>query len=74
MGPAIKFRAIQERTRITDIQVQVGRTGALTPVAYLAPVNVGGAMVSRATLHNEDEIRKKTFASGIWFLSSGPGM
>ena len=61
---AIKFRAIQERTRITDIQVQVGRTGALTPVAYLAPVNVGGAMVSRATLHNEDEIRKKDIRIG----------
>ncbi len=56
---AVKFKALQERTRILDIQVQVGRTGALTPVAHLAPVNVGGAMVSRATLHNEDEIRKK---------------
>jgi DNA ligase (NAD+) len=61
---AVKFKALQERTRITDIQVQVGRTGALTPVAHLAPVNVGGATVSRATLHNEDEIQKKDIRIG----------
>ncbi|UCD32708.1 MAG: NAD-dependent DNA ligase LigA [Desulfobacterales bacterium] len=61
---AYKFRAIQETTRINHIDVQVGRTGAVTPVAHLDPVNIGGAMVSRATLHNEDEIIRKDIRIG----------
>jgi len=61
---AYKFKATQETTRITDIDVQVGRTGALTPVAHLEPVNIAGANVSRATLHNEDEIRRKDIRIG----------
>lgn len=61
---AIKFEALQERTRVKDIQVQVGRTGALTPVALLEPVQVGGVTVSRASLHNEDEVRKKDVRIG----------
>jgi len=61
---AYKFEALQETTRITGIEVQVGRTGVLTPVAHLDPVNIGGAMVSRATLHNEDEIAKKGIRVG----------
>jgi len=61
---AYKFEALQETTRVTDIEVQVGRTGALTPVAVLEPVNVGGVTVSRATLHNEDEIAKKDVRIG----------
>ncbi len=56
---AYKFPAVEETTKIKDIIVQVGRTGTLTPVALLEPVNIGGAIVSRATLHNEDEIRRK---------------
>jgi DNA ligase (NAD+) len=56
---AWKFPAQQEHTRVKDIIVNVGRTGALTPVALLDPVRVGGVEVSRATLHNEDELRKK---------------
>jgi len=61
---ACKFPAAQATTLIRDIVVQVGRMGTLTPVAVMEPVNVGGVMVSRATLHNEDEIRKKDIRIG----------
>jgi len=61
---ACKFPASQETTVIKDIIVQVGRTGALTPVAIMQPVTVGGVVISRATLHNEDEITKKDIRIG----------
>ncbi|MBW1962374.1 MAG: NAD-dependent DNA ligase LigA [Deltaproteobacteria bacterium] len=61
---AWKFPALQGHTRILDIVVSVGRTGALTPVAILEPVRVGGVEVSRASLHNEDEIEKKDIRIG----------
>jgi len=61
---AYKFPAIQKTTTIKDIIVQVGRTGILTPVAILERVNIGGVMVSRATLHNEDLIKKKDIRIG----------
>ena len=61
---AFKFPAQEQLTRILDIGVQVGRTGALTPVARLEPVNVAGATVTNATLHNEDEIRRKDIRIG----------
>jgi len=65
---AYKFEAAQAVTRITDIQLSVGRTGAVTPIALMEPVKVGGVVVSRATLHNEDEIRRKDVRIGDWVI------
>lgn len=61
---AFKFPPKQESTVVEDIIVQVGRTGVLTPVAVLQPVRVGGVEVSRATLHNQDEVEKKDVRIG----------
>ncbi len=61
---AHKFAAQTATTKIEDIVIQVGRTGALTPVAHLTPVNIGGVMVSRASLHNQDEIARKDIRIG----------
>jgi DNA ligase (NAD+) len=61
---AYKYPAVQAATVVEAIEVQVGRTGKLTPVAHLAPVALGGATVSRATLHNEEEIARKDVRVG----------
>ncbi len=70
---AWKFPPQQETTKIKDIFVNVGRTGALTPVAILEPVRVGGVEISRATLHNEDEINKKDVRIGDTVLVQRAG-
>jgi DNA ligase (NAD+) len=65
---AYKYAARQATTRVKDILVSVGRTGALTPVAMLEPVPLGGVTVSRSTLHNEDEIERLGLKIGDWVL------
>ncbi|HET7272211.1 MAG TPA: NAD-dependent DNA ligase LigA, partial [Rubrobacter sp.] len=59
-----KFEPLAGRTKLLDIHVKVGRTGALTPQAVLEPVNVGGVVISRATLHNEDYVKEKDILIG----------
>jgi DNA ligase (NAD+) len=61
---AFKFEPLAGRTKLLDVLVKVGRTGALTPQAVLEPVNVGGVVISRATLHNEDYIKEKDILVG----------
>ena len=68
-----KFPARQATTQIDDIIIQVGRTGALTPVAVLQPVKLSGITISRSTLHNEDEIRRKDIRIGDFVLIERSG-
>lgn len=70
---SFKFPARQATTKINDIIVQVGRTGALTPVAILEPVKLSGITISRSTLHNEDEIRRKDIRVGDYVLIERSG-
>lgn len=70
---AYKYPARQASTKVLSIQVQVGRTGALTPVANLVPVFLAGTTVSRATLHNEDEIKRLGLKIGDWVLIEKSG-
>jgi DNA ligase (NAD+) len=70
---AYKYPAMQATTQLEEIHVQVGRTGALTPVAYLKPVLLAGTTVSRASLHNEDEIKRLNLKLGDWVLIEKSG-
>ena len=70
---AYKFPATQAFTRLLDIRVNVGRTGSLNPYAVLEPIDVGGATVKLATLHNEDDIRRKGLLIGDWVVVERAG-
>ena len=70
---AYKFAPSQETTQVLDIVVNVGRTGAVTPMAVMRPVEVSGVTVSRATLHNEDEVARKDVRVGDWVLVQRAG-
>ena len=70
---AYKYPAMQATTQLEAINIQVGRTGSLTPVAYLTPVTLAGTVVSRASLHNEDEIKRLNLKIGDWVLIEKSG-
>jgi len=70
---AYKFKSLEMRTYLKDVTFQVGRTGIITPVAELAPVNIGGVKVSRASLHNFDEIQKKDICIGDYVFVKRAG-
>ena len=70
---ALKFAAKQATTKIVNIKVQVGRTGALTPVAIMEPVKIVGVEITRATLHNQDEIDRKDIRVGDWVVIQRAG-
>ncbi len=70
---AYKFPALQQTTKLLAIGINVGRTGTLNPLAYLEPVNIGGVTVSRATLHNEDEIARKDLRIGDYVVVQRAG-
>ena len=70
---AYKYPAMQATTRLEAINIQVGRTGSLTPVAYLTPVTLAGTVVSRASVHNEDEIKRLDLKIGDWVLIEKSG-
>ncbi len=70
---AYKYPAMQATTQLNDIKIQVGRTGALTPVAYLEPVLLAGTTVARASLHNEDEIKRLDIKLGDFVLIEKSG-
>jgi DNA ligase (NAD+) len=70
---AYKYPAMQATTQLEEIKIQVGRTGSLTPVAYLKPVLLAGTTVARASLHNEDEIKRLDLKLGDWVLIEKSG-
>ena len=70
---AYKFPATRALTRLNEIRVNVGRTGSINPYAVLEPVDVGGATVSQATLHNEDYVREKDLKVGDWVIVERAG-
>ena len=70
---ACKFPALQGNTRLTDIGINVGRTGSLNPYAILEPVRVGGVVISHAALHNEEDIRRKDIRIGDWVVVQRAG-
>ncbi|QLK58120.1 NAD-dependent DNA ligase LigA [Ehrlichia ruminantium] len=70
---AYKFPAIEGKTKLNKISIQVGRTGVLTPIAELAPINIGGVVITRASLHNKSEIERKDIREGDYVIVKRAG-
>ena len=73
MGYSIQISCNRRKTKLNKISIQVGRTGVLTPIAELSPINIGGVVITRASLHNKNEIERKDIREGDYVIVKRAG-